>query len=160
MIFSFQEELTNTLVEQCRRSQSNVQRFIETGTQDDKLLFEALNANDDLQRVIDRFEKMCATATQVSDPSSEPALIPVGVMDEEEEEKEKDVLLRKTGVSEGSSKRKVGIRPMSITRSRDSKGEEAAMADFDAMVFGSSGGPLHENQQTAMKTNVKDLIDL
>ena len=153
----FQEELTSTLVEHCRQSQSNVQRFIEAGTDDEKLLFEALNVNDELQRVINRFEELCATSTVVSNHSSEPALIPVEVMDEEEEE---DVLIRKTGISESALVTKSGTKPTSITMAHDSKGEEAAMADFDKMIFGPSGAPSYENHQDTTKTNGKDLIDL
>jgi hypothetical protein len=128
--------------------------------EDDKLLFEALNVNDDLQKVIYRFEEMHASATRVSNSSFEPALTPVGVADEEEEE-EKDVLMRKNGVTRSSSVKESGTMPLSTAIDHDSKCEEAAMADFDALVFGSSSAPFHENQQDAIKkTKVKDLIDL
>ena len=69
-------------------------------------------------------------------------------------------MVRKTGVSESSLVTKSGTKPTSITMAHDSKGEEAAMADFDKMIFGSSGAPSYENHHDATKTNGKDLIDL
>lgn len=141
-----EEELTSTLVEQCRQSQFSVQRIIERGADNEPLLFEALNVNDELLQVLTKFEEMRTTPPLKSNQSSEPALIPVGVVDEEE-------ALVASG--ENSLVRKSSSKPSTF---RSLQGEEPAMADLDEMIFGHAGGSSQESSQGARKKKNDDLI--
>ncbi|KAI5072561.1 hypothetical protein GOP47_0012667 [Adiantum capillus-veneris] len=138
------DELTSTLVEQCRQSQTKVQRFIERGADDEQLLFEALNVNDELQQVLNKFEEMSTSTVVRSNQPSEPALIPVGVVDEEEP----------VGGAENGLIRKSSAKPSAF---RGMQGDEAAMADLDNMIFGQTGSS-QENSQGAKKKKTDDLI--
>ncbi|XVF32389.1 hypothetical protein REPUB_Repub17cG0078000 [Reevesia pubescens] len=74
------EELTESMLEKCKQSQPVIQMIIESTTDDDGILFEALNLNDELQQVISKFEELqagsmsggqvtknsCTTATNAS----------------------------------------------------------------------------------------------
>ena len=136
------------MVGQCRQSQLSIQRFIERGTNDEQLLFEALNVNDELQRVLGRFEQMCETPMLVSNQSSGPALIPVGVVDDEE---------ALVSSSENSLVRKAPAKTSNL------KDEEATIADLDEMIFGRPGPEVNshkDNDQGTRKKNSDDLIDL
>lgn len=66
---ALQDELTTTLVEQCHRSQFMLQRIIEQLGDNEALLFEALNINDELQKVLAKYEEMRASETV---PTSQP----------------------------------------------------------------------------------------
>ncbi|KAK8690183.1 hypothetical protein V6N13_088884 [Hibiscus sabdariffa] len=55
---ALQDELTTTLVRQCRQSQSTVVRIIETVGDNEALLFEDLNVNVDLQKALSKYEEM------------------------------------------------------------------------------------------------------
>ncbi|KAJ9169619.1 hypothetical protein P3X46_017788 [Hevea brasiliensis] len=50
------EDLTVSLSEKCKQSQVVIQRIIESTTDDEAMLFEALNLNDELQLVISQYE--------------------------------------------------------------------------------------------------------
>ncbi|KAA8534486.1 hypothetical protein F0562_032003 [Nyssa sinensis] len=52
------DDLTITLVEQCHQSQFTVQRIIETVGDNEALLFEALNVNDEIQKVLLKYEDL------------------------------------------------------------------------------------------------------
>ncbi|CAL1357041.1 unnamed protein product [Linum trigynum] len=52
------EELTVSLFEKCKQSQAVVQRLIESTTDDEAMLFEALNLHDELERVISQYKDM------------------------------------------------------------------------------------------------------
>ncbi|CAN1245037.1 TOM1-like protein 2 [Linum grandiflorum] len=69
------EDLTVSLYEKCQQSQPAVQQLIESTTDDEAMLFEALNLHDELQRVISQFKDLEAGLEQsVKSPeSSEPA---------------------------------------------------------------------------------------
>lgn len=47
-----------SLLEKCRESQPVIQRIIESTTDDEAMLFEALNLNDELQQVVSRYEEL------------------------------------------------------------------------------------------------------
>ncbi|KAJ0014969.1 hypothetical protein Pint_21060 [Pistacia integerrima] len=51
-----QDDLTTTLVQQCRQSQFTVLRIIETSGDNEPLLFEALNVNDEIQKPVEADE--------------------------------------------------------------------------------------------------------
>ncbi|KAG6542215.1 hypothetical protein Mapa_016343 [Marchantia paleacea] len=59
---ALQDDITTTLVEQCRQSQFNLQRIIQRAGDDDPTLFEALNLNDELQKVLDKYDESSAPA--------------------------------------------------------------------------------------------------
>ncbi|PIN02769.1 Cytosolic sorting protein GGA2/TOM1 [Handroanthus impetiginosus] len=74
---ALQDDLTITLLHQCRESQHTVQRIIETADDNEALLFEALNVNDEIQKVLSKYDdkkKSLATSQE-----HEPAMIPIAV---------------------------------------------------------------------------------
>ncbi|XP_022891777.1 TOM1-like protein 1 [Olea europaea var. sylvestris] len=74
---ALEDDLTITLLRQCRESQYTVQRIIETGGDNEALLFEALNVNDEIQKVLSKYEDM--KKPLVAQQEQEPAMIPVAV---------------------------------------------------------------------------------
>ncbi|KAJ6681199.1 TOM1-LIKE PROTEIN 2 [Salix koriyanagi] len=52
------EDLTVSLLDKCKQSQSAIQRIIESTTDDEAMLFEALNLHDELQQVILRYNEL------------------------------------------------------------------------------------------------------
>ncbi|KAJ0236078.1 TOM1-like protein 2 [Hirschfeldia incana] len=52
-----EDELTVSLMEKCKQSQPLIQMIIESTTDDESVLFEALHLNDELQRVLSIYEK-------------------------------------------------------------------------------------------------------
>ncbi|MED6204567.1 3'(2'),5'-bisphosphate nucleotidase/inositol-1,4-bisphosphate 1-phosphatase [Stylosanthes scabra] len=119
-----QDDLTTTLVQQCRRSQTTVQRIVETAGDDEALLFEALNVNDEIQKVLSKYEDL-RKPTVVPVPP-EPAMIPVAVEPEESpRHANEDALIRKPAGSRG---------PVHGGSNED------MMDDLDEMIFGKKGG--------------------
>ncbi|GLU07762.1 hypothetical protein SLE2022_247100 [Rubroshorea leprosula] len=53
-----QDDLTLSMLEKCKHSQTVIQTIIESTTDDEGILFEALNLHDELQRVITRYEEL------------------------------------------------------------------------------------------------------
>ncbi|KAG0447616.1 hypothetical protein HPP92_028250, partial [Vanilla planifolia] len=79
--FCLLDDLTTTLVQQCRECQYTIQRIIETAAEDEAVLFEALNVNDELQKTLSKYEGMKKPRAMHSEP--QPALIPVAVEPED-----------------------------------------------------------------------------
>jgi hypothetical protein len=139
---ALKEELTLTLVEQCRVSQFKVQRIVERTGDTDPVLFEALNVNDDLQRVLTKFEEMSKGAAEQPQPA-ESTFVHVQALDEEDTH----------GATEEAS----------LVRKRDTNSstpptaahDDAAMADLDEMIFGNRAEGSHEMSK---KRNANDLI--
>ncbi|XP_011028806.1 PREDICTED: TOM1-like protein 2 [Populus euphratica] len=52
------EDLTVSLLDKCKQSQPDIQRIIESTTDDEAMLFEALNLHDELQQVISQYEEL------------------------------------------------------------------------------------------------------
>ncbi|MCO5601976.1 hypothetical protein L7F22_056103 [Adiantum nelumboides] len=67
---ALQDELTITLVEQCHRSQFTIQRIVEQLNDNEALLFEALNLNDELQKVLAKYEEMQASVVAENVPAA------------------------------------------------------------------------------------------
>lgn len=135
------DELTTTLVGQCRQSQSTIQRMIERAGDNEALLFEALNVNDEIQQILSKFEEM--TKAPTSQPVPEPAMIPVGVEEEESPRAaQEDALVRN--------------RTTKPSNTRSSTAEEDALADLDEMIFGKKGGSSEEHGSKKQKDD--DLI--
>lgn len=53
-----EDDLTMNMLDKCKESQPVVQRIVQSTTDDEGLLFEALNLNDELEKVISKFEEM------------------------------------------------------------------------------------------------------
>jgi len=115
--------LATTLVQQCRQSQITVQRIIETAGDNEALLFEALNVNDEIQKVLSKYEGMKPASVQPSAP--EPALIPVAVEPEE---------------SPRAGKEDALIRKPSGSRGVQGGQHDEMMDDLDEMIFGKKSG--------------------
>lgn len=52
------DELTISMLDECKESQPVLQRIVQSTTDNEGMLFEALNLNDELQKVISKFEEM------------------------------------------------------------------------------------------------------
>jgi hypothetical protein len=144
---ALKEELTLTLVEQCRTSQYKVQRIVERSGDADPVLFEALNVNDELQRVLTKFEEMSKGGTGEAEPeSTESTFVHVQALDEDASE-EASSLVRKR-------ESKPSAPPASSAGHDD-----AAMADLDEMIFGNRAGAAAEgSNEKPKKKNADDLI--
>lgn len=83
-----QDELTESMLEKCKQSQPVIQMIIEGTTDDDGILFEALNLNDELQQVISKFEELEAGSksgrqlTENSGTTAANATVPVETCNE------------------------------------------------------------------------------
>ncbi|KAL5568248.1 hypothetical protein UlMin_024823 [Ulmus minor] len=132
---ALQDDLTITLVQQCRQSQSTVLRIIETAGDNEALLFEALNVNDEIQKVLTKYDELKKPSVVTGEP--EPAMIPVAVEPEESPRHGKeDALIRKPA----------GSRVGSHGGSNDDM-----MDDLDEMIFGKKGGASSEGGNEAKK---------
>ncbi|KAK8702038.1 hypothetical protein V6N13_020408 [Hibiscus sabdariffa] len=81
------DELTESMLEKCKQSQPVIQMIIES-TNDDGVLFEALNLNDELQQVISKFKELEADSKsgrqlkENSGTTEANATVPVEACDE------------------------------------------------------------------------------
>ncbi|KAJ4721048.1 TOM1-like protein 2 [Melia azedarach] len=137
------DDLTTTLAQQCRQSQYSVQRIIETAGDNEALLFEALNVNDEIQKVLSRYEELKKPAVASAEP--EPAMIPVAVEpDDSPLHAKEDALVRKPAGSRGGSH----------------ASNDDMMDDLDEMIFGKKGSGSSEGAHDSKKqqTPKDDLI--
>ncbi|KAJ1693469.1 hypothetical protein LUZ63_010167 [Rhynchospora breviuscula] len=70
-----EDDLTSTLVQQCHQSQHTIQKIIEASGSNDEFLLEALNINEELQKMLSKYEELKKPQTVQAEP--EPATIPV-----------------------------------------------------------------------------------
>ncbi|GER46783.1 target of Myb protein 1 [Striga asiatica] len=111
--------------------QDALQTIIETAGENEALLFEALNVNDEIQKVLSKYEDMKKPLTVPQEP--EPAMIPVAVEpDESPRASKEETLVRKP----------TGPRPESHGGNNNNNSHDDIMDDLDEMIFGkkSSGG--------------------
>ncbi|CAK9146587.1 unnamed protein product [Ilex paraguariensis] len=121
---ALEDDLTTTLVQQCRQSQFTVQRIIDTAGDNEALLFEALNLNDEIQKVLSKYEDM--KKSSVVPPELEPAMIPVVIEpDESPRLVKEDALVRKPAGSRGGAQ---------------GGNNDDMMDDLDEMIFGKKAG--------------------
>ncbi|KAH8480682.1 hypothetical protein Peur_062507 [Populus x canadensis] len=120
---ALQDDLTTTLVHQCRQSQLTVQRIIEKAGDNEALLFEALNVNDEIQKVLSKYEELKAPSVVPVIP--EPAMIPVAVEPDSPVYAKEDALVRKPAGSRGGT---------------HGGSNDDMMDDLDEMIFGKKGG--------------------
>ncbi|XP_002520034.2 TOM1-like protein 1 [Ricinus communis] len=141
---ALKDDLTITLVQQCRQSQSTVQRIIETAGDNEALLFEALNVNDEIQKVLTKYEDLKKPSVVSSEP--EPAMIPVAVEpDESPIHAKEDALIRKPAGSRGGA---------------HGGSNDDMMDDLDEMIFGKKSGGTSEGTRDPKKqqSSKDDLI--
>ncbi|KAK7307998.1 hypothetical protein VNO77_41540 [Canavalia gladiata] len=141
---ALQDDLTTTLVQQCRRSQSTVQRIVETAGDNEALLFEALNVNDEIQKVLTKYEELKKPAAAPLQP--EPAMIPVAVEpDESPRHTKEDALIRK---------------PAGSRTGAQGGNNDEMMDDLDEMIFGKKGGDASDGGHDTKKqqSSKDDLI--
>ncbi|XP_006347578.1 TOM1-like protein 2 [Solanum tuberosum] len=132
---ALQDDLTVTLVQQCRQSLNIVQRIIETAGDNEALLFEALNVNDEVQKALSKYDELKKPTVVSSEP--EPAMIPVAVEPEESPRAGKeDALIRKSA----------GSRSAVQGGSNDDM-----MDDLDEMIFGKKAGGTSESGHDSKK---------
>lgn len=141
-----QDDLTATLVQQCRRSQITVQRIVETAGDNEAILFEALNVNDEILKVLTKYEELKPPPVAPLQP--EPAMIPVAVEPDESprhlDDAKEDSLIRKPA----------GSRPGVQGGNNDDM-----MDDLDEMIFGSKvGGASDGGHDTKKQSSKDDLI--
>uniref|UniRef100_A0A1D1YFR2 TOM1-like protein 2 n=1 Tax=Anthurium amnicola TaxID=1678845 RepID=A0A1D1YFR2_9ARAE len=135
---ALKDDLTTTLVHQCHQSQFTVQRIIETAGDNEALLFEALNVNDEIQKVLSKYEELKKPAE--AQPEPEPAMIPVAAEpDESPKAVKEDALVRKP--------------PGSRARGRE---DEDILHDLDEMIFGKKGASSSEGQDPKKGPQQKD----
>ncbi|KAJ8554184.1 hypothetical protein K7X08_024862 [Anisodus acutangulus] len=137
---ALQDDLTTTLVQQCRQSLNTVQRIIETAGDNEALLFEALNINDEVQKGLLKYDELKKPAVASSGP--EPAMIPVAVEpDESPRARKEDALIRKPAGSQSA-----------VQGSNDDM-----MDDLDEMIFGKKvGGSSESGHDTKKQQSPKD----
>ncbi|XP_047323393.1 TOM1-like protein 1 [Impatiens glandulifera] len=141
---ALEDEATMALVQQCRRSQFTVQRMIETAGENEALMFEALNVNDELQKVLTKYEDL--KKADIVREGLEPAMIPVAVEPEDPLQwKEDDTTL---------------VRKLPGSRSGVNNNNDEMMDDLDEMIFGKKAGNNSEGSGSGdnRKKNQQDLI--
>ncbi|KAF9626274.1 hypothetical protein IFM89_031787 [Coptis chinensis] len=125
---ALKDDLTVTLIQQCHQAQFTVQRIIETSGDNEALLFEALNVNDEIQKVLSKYEELMKSS--VPPPQPEPAMIPAASEpDESPRFGKEDALVRKPAGSRG------------VPRGGD---DDDIMDDLDEMIFGKKVGTTSE----------------
>ncbi|KAF5195636.1 Tom1-like protein [Thalictrum thalictroides] len=68
---AIEDDLTSSILEKCKDAQPIIQRIIEGITNDEAMLFEALNLNDEIQQVISKYEEIqTAARTKGKSPDS------------------------------------------------------------------------------------------
>ncbi|KAG0497842.1 hypothetical protein HPP92_002220 [Vanilla planifolia] len=134
-----QDDLTTTLVQQCRECQHTIQRIIETAAEDEAVLFEALNVNDELQKTLSKYEGMKKPRAMHSEP--QPALIPVAVEPED---------------SPRVSKEEVLVRKPAGSRPKGGHVDDDMMDDLDEMIFGKKWGGSSTEEHGPRKQQQKD----
>ncbi|GLJ49234.1 hypothetical protein SUGI_1039780 [Cryptomeria japonica] len=124
---ALKDDLTSTLVEQCRQSQFTVQRLVESAGDAESFLYEALNVNDEIQHVLSKYEEMIKALKPEPAHVSEPASIPVVVEEEDLPGATHEEALIRNHTPKSSSS-----QPRFV--------EDDAMADLDDMIFGRKSG--------------------
>ncbi|OMO51117.1 VHS domain-containing protein [Corchorus olitorius] len=132
---ALEDDLTTTLVQQCRQSQSTVLRIIDTAGDNEALLFEALNVNDEIQKALLKYEELKKPSAVAREP--EPAMIPVAVEpDDSPRHGKEDSLIRK---------------PAGARHGTHGGSNDDMMDDLDEMIFGKKGGGSSEGGQDSKK---------
>ncbi|XP_027356577.1 TOM1-like protein 1 [Abrus precatorius] len=138
------DELTITLVQQCRASQSSVHRIIDTAGDNEAVLFEALNVNDEIQKILSKYEELKEKNKKKSAFEPKPAMIPVSIEpDESPHFPTEDALIR---------------RPASSRVRVHGGSHDEMMDDLDEMIFGKKGGDPFQDPKKQQTSKDYDLI--
>ncbi|PKU73025.1 TOM1-like protein 1 [Dendrobium catenatum] len=138
---ALQDDLTTTLVRQCRECQYTVQRIIETAGENEAVIFEALNLNDELQKILSKYDDLKKPQIVHSEP--QPALIPVAVEHED---------------SPRLSKEEALVRKPARSRTKGSHVDDDMMDDLDEMIFGKKGESTSDEHDQRKQQQKHDLI--
>jgi hypothetical protein len=123
---ALEDDLTTTLVHQCRQSRSTIRLIIETAGDNEALLFEALNVNDEITKALSKYEDLQKPTSLPT--SMEPATIPIAAEpDESPRNVNENALIRKPAASRGGAS------------------HDDMMDDLDEMIFGKKGGGTPES---------------
>ncbi|RDX59278.1 TOM1-like protein 1, partial [Mucuna pruriens] len=126
------DDLTSTLVQQCRQSQCTVHRIIETAGDNETLLCEALDVNDEIQKVLSKYEELKNKNkhTTVVPLEPEPPMVAVTIdPDESPRFTKEEALIRKPAGS------RIEVH-------------DDMLSDLDEMIFGKrDGGQVPKKQQ-------------
>ncbi|XP_045823614.1 TOM1-like protein 1 [Trifolium pratense] len=139
---TLKQDSTITLLQQCRESQSTVHKIIETVGNNEALLYEALNVNDEIHKVLSKYEEL-KKKSKVSPLEPElNTMIPVAIEPDESPHFREENLIRKPSCS------RTGVQGLS---------HDDMMDDLDEMIFGKKGGDASQwgqdpkNQQQSSK---------
>lgn len=136
-----QDDLTTTLVQQCYQSQHTIQRFIETAGDNEALLFEALSVNDEVLKVLSKYEEM--KKPMASARTEQPVVIPIATEHEDSVTVgNEDALVRKPAAARAMS-----------------GGDDDILDDLDEMIFGKKGGSSSQEGSKRQDPKKDDLIN-
>jgi hypothetical protein len=140
-LLPLQDDLTATLVQQCYQSQHTIQRIIETVGDNEAVLFEALSVNDEVQKVLSKYEEM--KKPNASENTERPVVIPIATEHEDSTAvgNEDDALVRKPAASRARS-----------------GGDDDILDDLDEMIFGKKGGSSSQEGPKKEDPKKDDLI--
>ncbi|KAI0529056.1 hypothetical protein KFK09_001601 [Dendrobium nobile] len=138
---TYKDDLTTTLVRQCRECQYTVQRIIESAGENEAVIFEALNLNDELQKILSKYDDLRKPQIVHSEP--QPALIPVAVEHED---------------SPRLSKEEALVRKPARSRTKGSHVDDDMMDDLDEMIFGKKGESTSDEHDQRKQQQKHDLI--
>jgi hypothetical protein len=128
-------------VQQCYQSQHTIQRFIETAGDNEALLFEALSVNDEIQKVISKYEEMKKPTAPAH--AEQPVVIPIATEHEDSGfVGNEEALVRKPAASRGMS-----------------GGDDDILDDLDEMIFGKKGGSSSQEVPKKQDPKKDDLIN-
>uniref|UniRef100_M8BCK7 TOM1-like protein 2 n=1 Tax=Aegilops tauschii TaxID=37682 RepID=M8BCK7_AEGTA len=135
------DDLTTTLVQQCYQSQHTIQRFIETAGDNEALLFEALSVNDEVLKVLSKYEEM--KKPMASARAEQPVVIPIATEHEDSVTVgNEDALVRKPAAARAMS-----------------GGDDDILDDLDEMIFGKKGGSSSQDVSKRQDPKKDDLIN-
>ncbi|KQJ81548.1 hypothetical protein BRADI_5g01350v3 [Brachypodium distachyon] len=139
---TYKDDLTTTLVQQCYQSQHTIQRFVETAGDNEAMLFEALSVNDEIQKVLSRYEEMKKPLASAN-AEHEPVVIPIATEHEDSATVgSEDALVRKPAGSRA--------RPGA---------DDDILDDLDEMIFGKKGGSSSQEGPQKQDPKKDDLIN-
>lgn len=132
-------------MKQCRQSQTTVHRIIESSWDDETVLSEALNINDDIEKVVSKYEEMMMKKKNHG-VEAEMGMAPIAIEGDDESGHFTEVkaLVRKGGGSRSGVQR---------------GSQDEMLDDLDEMIFGKKGmdgflGGQYPNKQQSSKDDL------
>eukprot|EP00850_Spirogloea_muscicola_P017357 SM000148S01034 [mRNA] locus=s148:337038:338835:+ [translate_table: standard] len=143
---ALKDELTLTLVAQCRQSQRSVQSVVDRAGDNESLMFEALSVHDDLDRVLKQHADMssehnpAAPDATAADGAGQDQPAQIAILEEPEADQ-----------SEGL------VRNRRTAPATSAGADEEAMANLDSVIFGNSGAGRHDTSANSAPTSPSPL---